>query len=229
MQWPLKAFQQPSVTPAPRVFLCLIVSRWPIIAFQMSSSITPQQASGLRAAGYLAFLIGLLSAFGWMNVIRQDYVMEHQWPAASATVHSMREDSREVRPSSTRQRNFQVFWMEFLVVLDLPQGQCPSPMVPVTTQEPQCTGTVKTPEVESRADAVSWATRHPRDSKVIVHYDPQSERMTFGGESIFNIYPWTKITFTAVILIVAALMIKAGRRQSALSQYPQSVPEIKEE
>jgi hypothetical protein len=195
----------------------------------MSSFITPQQATGLRAAGYLAFLIGFLSAFGWIGTIRDYYVMEHQWPAASATVHSMREDSREVRPSSTRQRNFQVFWMEFLVVLDLPQGQCPGPMVPLTTQEPQCTGTVKTPEVESRADAVSWATRHPRDSKVIVHYDPQSERMTFGGESIFNIYPWTKITFTAVILIVAALMIKAGRRQSTLPQYPQSVPEIKEE
>lgn len=193
------------------------------------SSITPQQATGLRAAGYLAFLIGLLSAFGWMNVIRQDYVMEHQWPAASATVYSMREDSREVQPVSTRQRNYQVFWMEFLVVLDLPQAQCPGSMVPLTTQEPQCTGTVKTPEVESRADAVSWAARHPRDSKVIVHYDLQSERMTFGGESIFNIYPWTKITFSAVILIVATLMIKAGRRQSALPQYPHSVPEIKEE
>jgi hypothetical protein len=195
----------------------------------MSSSITPQQATGLRAAGYLAFLIGLLSALGWMNVIWQDYVMEHQWPAASATVYSIREDSREVKPSSTRQRNFQVFWMEFLVVLDIPQGQCPGSMVPLTTQEAQCTGTVKTPEVKSRADAVEWIRRHPQGSKVIVHYDTQSERMTFGGESIFNIYPWNKITFTAVILIGAALMIKAGRRQSALPHYPQSVPEIKEE
>jgi hypothetical protein len=195
----------------------------------MASSITPQQATGLRAAGYLAFLIGLLSALGWMNVVRQDYVMEHQWPSASATVYSMRENSREVRPASTRQRNYQVFWMEFLVVLDLPQGQCPGSMVPLTTQEPQCTGTVKTPEVKSRADAVEWVRRHPQGSKVIVHYDPQSQRMAFGGESIFNIYPWNKIVFTAVMLIVAALMIKAGRRHSTGTQYPTGIPQVKEE
>jgi hypothetical protein len=194
----------------------------------MSSSITPAQASGLRAAGYLASIIGLLSCVSWFNIIRQDYVMEHQWPAASGTVYSMREESREVKPVSTRQRNFQVFWMEFLVVLDLPQSQCPGSIVALTTQEPQCTGTVKTPEVKSRADALDWVKRHPRGSKVTVHYDPQSDRMVFGGESIFNVYPWDKITISAVILIVAALMIKAGRRKSTLP-YPQSIPVVKEE
>lgn len=155
--------------------------------------------------------------------------MEHEWPAASATVYSMREDSREVKPVSTRQRNYQVFWMEFLVVLDLPQAQCPGSMVPLTAQEPQCTGTVKTPEVQSRADAIDWVKRHPRDSKVVVHYDPQSDRMVFGGESIFNIYPWMKIIFTAVILTVAVLMIKAGRRRLVRPQYPPGIPEVKEE
>jgi len=195
----------------------------------MSSSISPARASGLRAAGYLAFIIGLLSSLGWINTIRQDYVMEHQWPAASATVYSMREESREVRPNSTRQRNFQVFWMEFLVVLDLPQGQCPGSMVPLTSEEPQCTGTVKTPEVKSRADALDWVKRHPRGSKVTVHYDPQSDRIAFGGESIFNIYPWDKITISVVILIIAVFVIKAGRRNPTLPQYPQGVPVVKEE
>ena len=195
----------------------------------MSSSISPARASGLRAAGYLAFIIGLLSSLGWINTIRQDYVMEHQWPAASATVYSLHEESREVKPNSTRQRNFQVFWMEFLVVLDLPQGQCPGSMVPLTSEEPQCTGTVKTPEVKSRADALDWVKRHPRGSKVTVHYDPQSDRIAFGGESIFNIYPWDKITISVVILIIAVFVIKAGRRNPTLPQYPQGVPVVKEE
>jgi hypothetical protein len=53
--------------------------------------------------------------------------------------------------------------------------------------------------------------------------------MALGGESIFNVYPWDKITITTVILIVAVLMIKAGRRQSALPQYPQGVPAVNEE
>ena len=195
----------------------------------MSSSISPARASGLRAAGYLAFIIGLLSSLGWINIIRQDYVMEHQWPAASGTVYSMQEESREVKPNSTRQRNFQVFWMEFLVILDLPQGQCPGSMVPLTSAEPQCTATVKTPEVKSRADALDWVKRHPKGSKVTVHYDPQSDRMAFGGESIFNIYPWDKITISTVILIIAVFVIKAGRRNSTLPQYPQGVPVVKEE
>ena len=195
----------------------------------MSSSITPAQARGLRAAGYLAFFIGLLSSFSWINVIRQDYVLEHQWPSASATVYSIHENSREFKPVSIRQRNYQVFWMEFLVILDLPQGQCPGTIVPLASQEPQCTGTVKTPEVKSRADALDWVKRHPQGSKIIVHYDPQSDHMAFGDESIFNIYPWNNITFTTAILIVAALLIKAGRRQSALPQYPQGVPTVKEE
>jgi hypothetical protein len=52
-------------------------------------------------------------------------VMEHRWPAASATVYSIREDSEEVKPSRARQHNLQVFWVEFLVILDLPKAQCP--------------------------------------------------------------------------------------------------------
>jgi hypothetical protein len=224
-----KAFDRSSVTAVPRVFSLPHRIAVTDNCLPMSSSITPAQASGLRAAGYLAFFIGLLSSFGWINVIRQDYVMEHQWPAASATVYSIRENSREFQPVSTRQRNYQVFWMEFLVILDLPQGQCPGSMVPLTSQEPQCTGTVKTPEVKSRADALDWVKRHPQGSKVTVHYDPQSDRMTFGGESIFNVYPWSKITLTGVILVIAVLMIKAGRRQPALPQYPKGVPTVKEE
>lgn len=195
----------------------------------MSSSITLQQASGLRMAGYLTLLIGLLSALSWIPEIWDASVTQHQWPAASATVYSIREDSRDFKPVSTRQRNYQVFWTEFLVILDLPQGQCPGTMVPITTQGPQCTGTVKTPEVRSRAQAIDWIKRHPQGSKVIVHYDSQSERMAFGGESIFDIYPWDKIFITAGILVVAGLLIRVGRRRSASPQYSPGVPEIKEE
>jgi hypothetical protein len=53
--------------------------------------------------------------------------------------------------------------------------------------------------------------------------------MAFGGESIFNIYPWDKITISAVILIIAVFVIKAGRRNPTLPQYPQGVPVVKEE
>ena len=195
----------------------------------MYSSITPQQASGLRLGGYFMMFVGLLTVFGWAGAIQDYYVTEHQWPAASATVYSITERSKEVQPVSTRQRNYQVFWMEFLVILDLPQNQCPGTMVPMTTTEPQCRGEVGTPHSRSRADAIDWATRHPRGSRITVHYDPQSRRMVLGGESVFNIYPWGKIFITAMILLGAVLMIGAGRRSSTRSQNPSGIPEIKEE
>ncbi|HEX3153218.1 MAG TPA: hypothetical protein VHV32_01275 [Candidatus Angelobacter sp.] len=195
----------------------------------MFSSITPQQASGLRLGGYLLLFIGLVSVFGWAGAIQGYYVTEHQWPAASAIVYSITERSKEVQPPSTRQRNYQVFWIEFLVVLDLPQGQCPGIMVPLTTPEPQCRGEVTTPHVRLRADAMDWAKRHPRGSTLIVHYDPQTRRMALGGESILDIYPWRKMSTTAMIFIVAALMIVAGRWRLTVPQKASHIPEIKEE
>lgn len=195
----------------------------------MYSSITPQQARGLRAGGYFMMFVGLLSVFGWAGAIQAYYVTEHQWPAASATVYSITEQSKEVQPPSSRQHSYQVFWMEFLVILDLPQSQCPGATVPMTTTEPQCRGEVSTPHSRSRADAIDWATRHPRGSRITVHYDPQSRRMALGGESVFNIYPWKKIFITALILLAAVLMIRSGRGSSANPQNPSGIPEIKEE
>jgi hypothetical protein len=191
-------------------------------------SFTPQQAQGFRIGGYFILFVAFVTAFGWIPVLRHYYVMEHQWPAASATVYSMREDSREVTPPSSRQHSYQVYWVEFFVVLDLPQNQCPGSMVRLTTQEPQCTAEVKSPETKSRADTVDWFKRHPRNSKVTVHYDPQSERTALGGESIFYIYPWDNIFLTVVIFAIAALMMIVGRSQSGRPEYAQDVPEVKE-
>jgi len=177
--------------------------------------VTRSQAQGFRLGGYFLFFQALISSVNWLLIIRKDYVMEHEWPAASATVYSMREDSREVRPPSIRQRRYWVYWAEFLVILDLPASQCPGEMRPFDDQQPQCTDTVKTPEVRSRADAVEWFSRHPRDSKVVVHYDPQSESMVFGGESIFHIYPWRKIVLTTAMLVLGIIMVAVGRSAAA--------------
>jgi hypothetical protein len=168
--------------------------------------ITAQQASGLRLATYFALVVAVLSSINWLSAIHQQYVMEHQWPAVSATIYSRREDSREVTPPSIRQRSYWVYWGELLVILDIPPEQCPGNMVPLTQKQAQCTGTVKSPEAKSRAWAVRWLGRHPVDSRLTVHYDPQSERMWAGGESILDIYPWDKIGLTAILLAVAALM-----------------------
>jgi hypothetical protein len=53
--------------------------------------------------------------------------------------------------------------------------------------------------------------------------------MALGGESILDIYPWRKMSTTAMIFIVAALMIVTGRRRLTVPQNASHIPEIKEE
>jgi hypothetical protein len=173
--------------------------------------ITREQAKGFRLGGYFAFFVAFLSAINWISAIRNDYVIEHHWPAASATVYSIREDSREVSPPSSRQHSYWVYWVEFIVVLDFPRGQCPGQIIALTGQHYQCRGEVKTPEVKSRGDALAWFTRHPRESKLIIHYDPQTRRIALGRESVFDIYPWDKIGLTAVIAVVGVLMLAVAK------------------
>src|SRR3954463_2666641 len=157
----------------------------------MPLSVKQQQAQGLRLGGYFALFVALLSSINWLITVHEDYVMEHQWPAAAGTIYSATAESREVIPPSTRSRSYELYRTEFMVVLDLPADRCPGTMMELEGQQ-RCVGEAKTPEVRSRLDAEQWYVRHPRDSKVIVHYDPQSDRMVLGGESILNVYPWRK-------------------------------------
>jgi hypothetical protein len=137
--------------------------------------------------------------------------MEHQWPTARGTVYSMREESRDVRPPSSRSRHYWVYWIEFVVVLDLPAEKCPGEMSSLDQKQAQCISTVKTPEVRSRADAVEWIGRHPFNSLVMVHYDQQSGTTVFAGESILHIYPWRQILLTAGLLLLGIVMVAVGR------------------
>lgn len=187
----------------------------------MDASIAAAQSRGLRAGAYLALLIAALSSLNWISILRQDYVMEHQWPAASGAVYSMSEESRKVEPVSSSGHSYWVYWMEFLVILDLPRDQCPGTMIALTGNEEQCTGTLKTPQYKARADATAWHYRHPPNSRLIVHYDAQSGQIAFAGESIFNIYPWDKIGTTAVIVVIAAALLIAARRRFASLESPE--------
>ncbi len=173
----------------------------------MSSSQRAQQSGGVRLGGYFILVIAFLSSFNWLAILREDYVKEHQWPAASGTVYSIREDSRKVTSPSLRSHEYWVYWVEFFVVLNLPRGQCPGTMMALTRAEEQCTVEVKTPEVKSRANATRWLFRHRPDSQLTVHYDRATGRTWIGGESIFDIYPWDKIALTGIVLLVAVLMI----------------------
>jgi hypothetical protein len=178
-------------------------------------SINKSHAQALRLAGFFLLFVALLSSVNWLLIIREDYVMEHEWPAAIGTVYSMREESREVIPASSRSHHYWVYWAEFVVILDLPADKCPGQMQPLDGHQPQCFGTVKTPEVRSRQDAVEWFSRHSRNSRVVVHYDPQSASMVFGGESIFHIYPWRMILLTIALLALSTIMVVVGRSVAA--------------
>jgi len=174
------------------------------------STVRQQQAQGLRLGGYFALFVAAVSSINWLMIVHDDYVMEHQWPAASGIVYSATERSREVIPPSISSPHYEVYWIEFTVILDLLVSQCPGTVLDLEGQQ-RCTGEAKTPPERSPIAAEQWSIRHPRGSKVVVHYDTQSDRMVLGGESIFMVYPWRKIAITFIIALVGAIMVVFGR------------------
>jgi hypothetical protein len=176
----------------------------------MPLSTKQQQAQGFRLGGYFALLVAVLSSINWLMIVHEDYLMEHQWPAASGSIYSATERSREVIPPSISSPHYEVYWMEFMVLLDLPRDRCPGTVLELEGQQ-RCTGEAKTPAERSHISAEHWAVRHPRGSRVVVHYDSQSDRMVLGGESILNVYPWRKIATTFIIALVGAIMVAFGR------------------
>ena len=62
---------------------------------------------------------------------------------------------------------------------------------------------------------MEWFSRYSRNSRVVVHYDPQSASMVFGGESIFHIYPWRMILLTIALLALSTIMVVVGRSVAA--------------
>jgi len=182
----------------------------------MPGSVDPNnQTRALRWAAYFVLVIAALSSINWLTTIRQAYIAEHQWPSAGGTVWQMREDSRTVKPPSSRSRDYSVYWAEFQVFLDVPLDRCPGDI-----WQGRCVGTVKTPDVKSRALAVQWFLRHPRDSKVTVHYDPQTARMVLGGEPISVSYPWHSIVTTMIFFAVSAGLLVWARVLSDRNQSP---------
>jgi hypothetical protein len=180
----------------------------------MRLSVRQQQAQGLRLGGYFALFVAVLSSINWLLIVHGDYAKEHNWPTVSGTVYSATERSREVVPPSIRTPRYEVYWLEFMVILDLPLDRCPGTVMDLEGQQ-RCTGEARTPAERSSNAAEQWSVRHPRGSKVVVHYDTQSDRMVLGGESIFNVYPWRKIVVTVIIALVGAIMVAFGRNWAA--------------
>jgi len=182
----------------------------------MPGSVNPNNPTrALRWAAYFVLFIAAMSSINWLTTIRHAYIAEHQWPSASGTVWQMREDSRTIKPPSSRSRDYSVYWAEFQVFLDLPLDRCPGDI-----WQGHCVGTVKTPPFKTRASAVQWLLRHPRDSKVTVHYNPETGRMVLGGEPISVTYPWDNIAMTMIFLALGAALLVYARVLSDRSQSP---------
>ncbi|HYX53423.1 MAG TPA: hypothetical protein VE783_08215 [Candidatus Limnocylindrales bacterium] len=181
----------------------------------MSASAGPVQGRRFRWAGYFVLVIAALSSLDWLATIRRDYVMEHHWPAATGTVYSMTEQSREVDPPSLRQRQRTTYyWAQFDVLLQLSPEQCPGGLLARNAQQPECQIIVRSPASTSPAAVVRWFRRHPVNSTVAIHYNPASGRTWMGGESPLDIYPMGKIAVTCVMLTLAAILLLIARRLS---------------
>src|SRR5689334_15210657 len=180
----------------------------------MPTPISHDRGRAFRWAGYLFFVIALLSSLDWLATIRRDYVMEHHWPAASGTIYNLSEQSREVEtPSIRNQRRYMVYWAEFNVALDLPPDRCPGDII-LLPQKQGCHGVARSPASTSPGAAFRWLGRHRVNSRVTVHYDLQERKLWIAGESVADLYPWDKILTTIVLLALSALLFFIARKLS---------------
>src|SRR5690242_4525528 len=180
----------------------------------MATPIGQDRGRAFRWAGYLLLLVAVLSSLDWLATIRRDYVMEHHWPAASGTIYSLTEESREVEPPSVRQRRYKVYWAEFNVALDLPPDRCPGDLMVLGSQQEECHGAARSPASKSPGAAFRWLGRHPVNSRVTVHYDLQERKLWIAGESVADLYPWDKILATIVLLALSAVLFFIARKLS---------------
>jgi hypothetical protein len=168
-----------------------------------------------RFGAYFACAFTLIwCAAGPLPLVYQQYRAEHEWPMAEAKVKSFHQQSRTIHPD--RGWSYRVYWMEFLVTLDLPISECPGPMRTSDHGSALCAGTYRSMETKSAADAWKWGSRHPILSSVKVHYSPKGEagnRVFFAGEPASRTYPWKEIFGVFVMMLITGLLFAVAAKQ----------------
>ena len=67
----------------------------------------------------------------------------------------------------------------------------------------------------SNADAYGWIRRHAKYSHAQCHYEPRGSGVRFAGESVADIYPWTKIFAAFAICAVGFTLLQVAQRAEA--------------
>jgi hypothetical protein len=173
-----------------------------------SITINRGNVSGLRLAGYFSLFIGFLVALMILGTMHREYVAQ-RWPIASGEIIWAEPKSRTLSHST-------VYWTEYTVRLNLTEEQCgPRDLwVNTATGAKECVGTFKTLE-GSNADANGWIRRHAKYSHAQFHYEPHGSGVRFAGESVADIYPWTKIFAAFAICAVGFTLLQVAQRAEA--------------
>jgi len=164
--------------------------------------------SGLRLGGYFSMFIGFLVGLMILGTVHREYVAQ-RWPIASGEIIAAEEKSRTLSRST-------VYWTEYTVRLNLTEEQCGSRDVWVSTATgaKECVETFKTLEGSS-ADSNGWIRRHAKYSQAQFHYEPHGSGVRFAGESVADIYPWTKIFASLAICAVGFTLLQVAQRAEA--------------
>jgi hypothetical protein len=158
--------------------------------------------------GYFLLFIGFLVGLMILGTVHREYVAQ-RWPIASGEIIAAEEKSRTLSLST-------VYWTEYTVRLNLTEEQCgPRDVwVNTATDAKECVGTFKTLEGSS-TDANGWIRRHAKYSRAQFHYELHGSGVRFAGESVADIYPWTKIFAAFAICAVGFTLLQVAQRAEA--------------
>lgn len=164
----------------------------------------------MRFAAYFVFVVAVLFGSVTLSAVRREYLAQ-RWPVVSGEIVSSQERSQRLSKSTQ-------YWVRYEVTLDLPAEECPPRQVYIMIGGPTtCHAAFSTLE-GSQANAGQWLRRHSAGSHAQFHYEPHGPGVRFAGESIGNIYPWSKILVTIVLFAVGLVFLSlAQRAQNNLS------------
>ena len=176
------------------------------------------RAQGMRLVAWFVVLWGVIIGIYAANVIGFDLYVRSHWRLVQGDVLRYEEKSAQVGSSRSRP----TYWIQFEVEFDPKDAGCNTGSSWAVKRPFPCIGTVKSPGSQSRATAMRWIERHPRNSSAKFSYDPATGRLRFAGESIADIYPWGAMLAFFAGFGGGVLMLSASRRRL---EYLKTLPE----
>jgi|tagenome__1003787_1003787.scaffolds.fasta_scaffold20965094_2 hypothetical protein len=174
------------------------------------------RAKFMRAAAIFCCVVTLLASLPPAYAILSLFNARHHWQPANGEIRSAQEKSAWEQPAGTHGRRSVVYWADFEVGFQPPDGNCRTGETVVPPAEFPCIAHILTPHEKSRQRAVDWLVQYRQNAAAKFLCEPAGPGVIFADTSVGKIYPADKITVLLGMAIFSAIVLSVTQRRLAL-------------